>query len=376
MQKIICLLISTILFSLTASAGEEGNTSSSYEGIQRFFNFDSRATVKKETVKWKRTSLFGKENSLPTTSWFKRNHVADNLEVGLTIGTTGFGLEVATPVTRWVKVRTGVDWIPSFHVPMNFDINTFSDGLPSDNFQHVQEMVYELTGIEVDDRIKMIGKPTMLNFKFLVDVFPFEQNRHWHFTAGFYIGSSTIATAVNDRSEKQSLVGLNIYNRAYEYFNNLTDIFDVPIGGGNYMDPEQVLRIQRKFREYGRMGIKVGEFKDTGEPYIMEPAPDGSVSAKAYANMFKPYLGFGYGGFLDKEQKWTVGVEAGILIWGGVPDVINHDRILDSTGERYMRVNMTKDLKNVKGKVGDYLNVFKALPVYPAINFRISYTIF
>lgn len=301
----------------------------------------------------------------PTSvSWFKTHHVADNLEVGITLGTTGLGLEVATPVTKWTRVRAGVDWVPRFRVPLSFDINTFSDGLPSNNFSHVQQLVYDMTGLEMDNNVRMKGIPTMLDFKFLVDVFPFQNNRHWHFTAGFYVGGHSVAKAYNMIEEKPTLVALNIYNRAYRYFTNVTDIFDVPLGGGNYLDPSLVERLQEKFRQYGEMGIHIGDFKD-GTPYIMEPAPDGSVSAKAYVNRFKPYLGFGYSGSLDKTAKWTIGVEAGALFWGGSPDVI------DQNG-----VNMTKDLVNVRGKVGDYLRFIKGLPVYPVVNLKISYSFF
>lgn len=305
--------------------------------------------------------------SLEKVSWFKANHVADNLDVALTLGTGGLGIEVATTVTRWAKLRAGFEWMPSVHVPMNFDLTTFgNDGMPGDNFSHVQEVVYNMTGLEIDNTVKMISKPTLSNFKLLVDVFPFQNNKHWHFTTGFYLGGKVVAKSHNDRGEMPTLVGLNIYNRLYNFFNNLTneDIFDVYIGSGAYMAPEEVLRVQERLRHYGRIGIHIGDYKN-GEPYYMEPASDGSVSAKAYANIFKPYLGFGYSGALDADKRWNVGVEAGAIFWGGVPDIIIHDG-----------VNMTKDLVNIRGRVGDYIRIVKALPVYPSINFKISYTIF
>lgn len=297
-------------------------------------------------------------------TWLHDNNIFDNLELGATLGSTGLGLEAATPVTRWTRLRVGIDWVPSFKVPMEFDINTFSDGMPSNNFYHVQELLYNMTGLEIDSEVNMIGQPTMFNFKLLVDVFPFQNNRKWHFTAGFFIGGRSVAKAYNAIEEKPTLVGLNIYNRAYTYFTNVTDIFDVPLGGGNYLDPDLVEELQEKFKKYGRMGVHVGDFKD-GSPYIMEPATDGTVSARAYVNRFRPYLGFGYSGNLDSTGKWQIGFEAGAMFWGGVPDVINQEGI-----------NMTKDLKNVKGKVGDYLDVFRALPVFPVIELKISYTFF
>ena len=55
------------------------------------------------------------------------------------------------------------------------------------------------------EEVRMIGKPKMLNFKFLVDVFPFQENRHWHFTAGFYLGSSKIGTALTTSTRHHRL---------------------------------------------------------------------------------------------------------------------------------------------------------------------------
>lgn len=303
------------------------------------------------------------------STWCQDNNVADRLDVGLSLGTMGIGVEAITPVTRWTNVRIGVDWLPSISMPMYFSLSTYSDGLPTGNFNRVQEILYNMTGIEIDDRVRMNGKGSMVNFKLLIDVFPFQHNRHWHFTAGFFAGTSQIAKALNDFVEKPTLVGLNVYNRAYDYFTNLKSIFTVPLGGGGYMDPDLVEELQDKFKRYGRIGIRIGDFKD-GSPYIMEPAPDGTVSAKAYVNHFKPYLGAGYSTGLDRNHKWHLGVDLGVLFWGGDPRVINHDYVSDKD------INFTKDLVNIRGKVGEYMKIVHALPVYPVLSLKISYSIF
>lgn len=300
--------------------------------------------------------------------WCSQNGIATRLDAGVTFGSTGLGLEVATPVTKWVDLRVGIEWFPRFKVPMNFNLNTFSDGMPTGNFNHVAQLVYENTGIEMDENVRMYGIGSMVNFKLLADIFPVPTNRHWHITAGFLAGTSQIGKAYNSIEEKPTLVGLNIYNRAYEYFTNLKDIFNVPLGGNTYMDPDLVERLQNKFRHYGRMGIHIGDFKD-GTPYIMEPAPDGTVSAKAFVNHFKPYLGGGYSTDLDASGRWHFGVDVGVLFWGGVPDVINHDYV---TGKD---INFTKELINIRGKVGNYVRAIKSFPVFPVLEVRFSYTI-
>lgn len=296
------------------------------------------------------------------------NGIADHLDVGLSLGTMGFGIEVKTPITKWVDLRVGIDWMPRFKFPMNFSLSTFEEGLPTGNFSQVAEMVYNNTGIEMDETVKMHGVGSMVNFKLIADIFPVPSNRHWHISAGFYAGTSQIGKAYNYYEEKPTLVALNLYNRGYEYFTTLEDIFNVPTGGNTYLDPDVVEKIQAKFRAYGRLGMNIGDFKD-GTPYIMEPSPEGTITAKAFVNHFKPYLGAGYNTDLDESGRWHLGVDLGVLFWGGAPDIINHDYVNDRD------INFTKDLINVRGKVGDYVKVIKSFPVYPVVSVRFSYSI-
>lgn len=297
--------------------------------------------------------------------WCKEKGVADNLSFSFTLGTGGLGLELSTPLTSRARLRTGVEWIPSFTVPLNFELTSFSENGASNDISHIQEMVKDLMGLDIDDKVTMDAKPNMLNYKLLVDVFPFRNNRHWYVSAGFYVGSPIVGRAKNNRSEMQTLVGVNIYNRAYRYFTSPDfDPYMVAIGNGTYLDPEVAMDYREKFERYGSVGIHIGNFKD-GTPYIMEPTKDGRVSAKAKTNNFRPYLGIGYNGTVDKGGRLDLGFDAGVLFWGGAPNVITHDG-----------VNMTKDLVDIRGKVGDYMSLMKALPVYPILNFKITYTIF
>lgn len=300
----------------------------------------------------------------------RSHHIADGLDIGISLGSTGLGLNLQTSVTKWANIRAGVVWMPKIKTPLNFNISTYSDGLPTGNFSQVADLLYEHTGLTIDDNVKMQGEGSWVNFKFLVDIFPFQNNRHWHFTAGFFAGTSRIGKAYNDYSEKPTLVALNIYNRAYEYFIGLgDDVFDVPFGPGHpSLDPDVVENLQGEFRHYGRLGIRVGDFED-GSPYIMEPAPDGTISAKAFVNHFKPYLGAGYSTDLDKAGRWHFGIDAGCMFWGGAPDIIHYDY---TTGRS---VNFTKELKNFRGKVDTYMKAVKAFPVYPVVEISFSYTI-
>lgn len=312
------------------------------------------------------------EIEVPKSSFFKKMKsvgVFNRLDLALNVVTTGIGVEFASPVTEWTQVRVGFDWIPRISVPMSFDIQNYTDdGKFSDaNFSSAQNLIKDLTGYDIDETIIMDGIPTISTFKFLVDVYPFKNNRHWHFTAGFYVGNRQVAKARNTMGEMPTLISIGMYNRLYEYVMK-TDFMDTPLpipGFDNiYLDPDVADKLKEKMEKFGRLGVHLGDYKD-GRPYIMEPSKDGLLTARAFVNAFRPYVGFGYGGTVSKDKRWNVSFDCGAMMWGGSPDVITHDG-----------VNMMDELVDVPGKVGRYLDLMRIMKVYPVLNFRIAYKLF
>ncbi len=302
-----------------------------------------------------------------------KHGVFNSIELAANIGTTGLGLEVASPMTEWTKLRVGFDWMPRFMMPMYFDMNSYVDGKVSDKFDRIQDMMYRMSGLTIDQEVKMESKFTMATFKLLVDVYPFKNNKHWHFTAGFFVGGNSMGKTLNAITEMPSLLALNMYDRLYngvtsdDFYdkaindeNFLADLTGLTALQGTYLDPRVVDQLQEKMESFGRLGVHVGDYKD-GTPYLMMPDKDGTVSAKAKVNKFRPYLGFGYGGALSNDGKWQASFDAGVQFWGGAPKVTTHDG------------TVLNDLVNLGGKVGTYMGLMKALPVYPTIDFRISY---
>lgn len=312
----------------------------------------------------------------------KKLKAFNHLDVSFTAGTTGLGFDVAAPIGDYVQLRTGFDWMPRWEKEMSFDIQSFSnDGKISsltEKFDRISKLMYEVTGYRVDSNIDMIGKPTYWNFKFLVDVFPF-RNKHWHFTAGFYWGPSKIAEAVNATHDSPSLFALGMYNHIYEgvdqtYNHGNPTPFITYDGREIYLDP----MIEQKVLQLGRLGIHVGDYVNdmydadgnlihkAGDPYRMEPDENSMVWANAYVNSFKPYLGFGYGGRLIKgNDNYHISFDCGLLLWGGTPDCITHDG-----------TNLTKDVNNISGKVGDYVDLMSNFKVFPVLNLRLTRRIF
>lgn len=294
----------------------------------------------------------------------------NHLDLGVTLGTTGIGLDAAMPVGNYVKLRTGLEVMPRFNYDMHFGVESYGEGgVPSSaSLDRMSEVLYELTGFKVDQDITMKGKPTMWNFKFLVDVYPFKNNKHWHVTAGFHWGPSKIAEAVNAIEDSPSLFAVGMYNHLYDVayqdwvLDIPTPIIATETTGEVYMAP----KIEKALLNMGRMGVPLGKYKDGGGTYYMEPNENSMVYANAYANSFKPYLGFGYEGRLIKgNDNYKIGFDVGLMFWGGTPDVITHDG-----------TNLTKDIEDIKGKVGDYVKFIKGVKVFPVLNLRITRRIF
>lgn len=294
----------------------------------------------------------------------KTRNFFNHLEGGINLGSTGLGLSVATNIGKYVRIRAGVDFTPHFSVPMSFSLQSYTEsgGVNSQNFDRLQKYMEKLTGFEVDDRVEMEGKPTMCNFKLLCDVYPWP-DKGWRVTVGFYAGSRRVAKARNTIEEMPSLLAVNIYNHFYNFIMS-DDAIDKPIFGNNSLDPFMVDELREKLSEDGQMGIHVGDFLD-GQPYMMQPDKDGLVKVNAFVNRFKPYAGLGYTGDLDKNKKWKIDVDAGVMMWGGTPSLITHDG-----------TNLSTQVKDIKGKPGDYVDALKTFKVYPVVSVGIAYRFF
>ena len=352
-------------------------------------------------------------NVIPVFQYWKEHDIFQHLDVSLTVGTPGIGLEVASPVTEWAQLRLGYEFMPRFTKVMGFDMTI--NGQPARSydedgnrqetrFDKLKNFMYSFTGYDIADHVEMIGKPTLNNFKLLVDVFPFKDNKKWknlHFTAGFYWGSSQFAEAVNSTEAMVSLVSAGIYNKMYESAKT----------GGPLIsfDPEEFPTLQgvaiempepvrNKFKEYGDMGFVVGYYSHditdadgnvliektmvdskgntVPRPYLVAPDEDGMVRVTAKSNPFKPYLGFGYGGnMLKKRDDWKISFDCGMMIWGGTPELTVYHGLKLPNG-KYRDVSLTEDVENIRGQVGTYVDLFKAFKVFPVLSLRITKRIF
>ena len=288
----------------------------------------------------------------------------DNLSVSASAGTMGLSIEAQTQVNDWMNVRAGLSWMPKLSTSMGFGVQVGEEeeqkydengNRVETTFDKMAAYMKDITGYEIDDRVDMDCKVTFVNAKVFVDFLPFT-NKDWHLTAGFFWGSKSVGRACNSIEDMTTTLGVGIYNTMYDKIENYEPIF-----GGISLPPET----QDKIYEAGRMNMHVGDFKSDGKPYMMVPGEDGTVRAKAKVNSFKPYLGFGWNHTMKAAPEWKYGFDAGLVFWGGVPNVTTHDG-----------TSLTHDVRNLEGRVADVISFAKGLPVYPLLEFKISRKIF
>lgn len=297
------------------------------------------------------------------------------LDVDVTGGTTGLGVELSTPLNRSISVRAGYSFMPHFTYDMDFYVSVGESTDPAvsnSRFQKMATALKNITGYEVDNKVTMVGEPKMWNASLLVDFKPLH-NKSWHITTGFYWGSSRIGYAENSKGDMSSLFAIGMYNHLYEYAKA-----DEPLYTIDGTDVYLPTSVEDKMVEYGRMGVHVGTYKHDivdadgnvvhakGTAYNMEPDNNCMVSAKMLVNAFKPYVGVGYDGRLGKAYgNWKIGFDAGVAFWGGTPQIITHDG-----------TDLVNDVTDLRQHVDHYVKLIKKVKALPVINLKITKTLF
>ena len=253
----------------------------------------------------------------------------------------------------WSSIKKGDDGDPGY------------DEQGRSRFDRMAGYLEEMTGFRIDQQVDMIGEPHFHNFKFLVDVYPF-RNKHWSFTTGFYAVPSVIGRAYNRTEDMTTLISVamynNIYYKVYEIeYNDETEL------NGVFMGLELPPAVNEKILASGRMGMRVGDYPD-GTPYMMEPDKDNMVKAEMKVNAFKPYLGAGFNGLIDRRNdRLKFAADCGIMFWGGAPKVYKSDP------EDHTEIT---SLINLNGQVGKYINISNKFKVFPLLNLSVSYRLY
>ena len=262
---------------------------------------------------------------LASTASAQKQDMFNHLSAGVTVGTPGWGIDLATPVCNYVTFRTGFTMLPKFK---------YSTDLSIDNISSKERQDIQLSNdVQYPTNVDVEGKINFFNWKFLFDIYPF-QTSSFHVTVGAYLGSKNVVDVYN--TQDGVLSGINDANDAIDRYNSGQTTGAVP--------DKQIKNI----------GLELGD-------YLLTPDENGNAQAEIRVSSFKPYVGLGFGRAVPKKHKFNVQGELGVMFWG-TPKLYSQNR------------EITKD--NIGGDGGDFLETMSKITVYPVLNIRFTYRLF
>lgn len=240
--------------------------------------------------------------------------VFKHMGAGVSVGTEGIGINVATPVTNYLELGLGVNFMPGVKIKGDVDVNdikyTYTDAG---------------TGLSVPVTIPMSevnvqAKLARTVFDFKANVYPFGTKNDLFVAAGFSFGGKKIAK-ISGHSE-------DVKN-----FMARTDV------------PEAA-----KDQVYAEI-----------DKYQVDFDHNGDVKGYIRVNAFRPYLGLGYGRLVPKHRL-GFRVELGCQFMGKM-------KIYQNGKE----VNINELDKNKDDDVSKFVDKFK---VYPVLKFTLAGRLF
>lgn len=249
--------------------------------------------------------------------------IFNHLSAGVNLGTDGWGLEVAAPITPYVAVRTGFSSIPKIGFTVkNIDVHKNSSAKAGESGSSTEN-------ISLDFKLKMT------NWKLLFDIYP-SKNSSFHFTLGAFVGGDEFVTAEYDGGR--------------------------PADGNWATYPT----------DHRNQGIKVGEdwFGITGENW---------TKAAIKVNNFKPYVGIGFGRAVKQAPGLAFNFDMGVQFWGK-PKVYGMVQHLDNLGfvdgYEFREADINGYQGDGKDATEEAAKWLSKLTVWPTLSFRLTYTIF
>lgn len=343
-----------------------------------------------------------------------RNGIFNHVDAAFTVGTTGFGFDIATPVTNWLRLRAGGTFRLSkkYTATLSTEI---AENIPEEEqtrrFEKLSGLMTSFMGTAPTRTVELEGSEKMNQFKFLVDVYPFKNNRHWRVTAGFYYGTGTIISGHNTPLSVNTLAAVSSYNMMYDLarqgeFMDMTELgiridddmerliadkicswgattdangnstyaeYGISMPIGTYA--HDIIAQQDIYDSKGNVIYRKGEvIRKADETVRLTPDKDDMIRTEVKVNKFKPYLGLGYEFFASKDKRSSIGIDAGVLFWGGSPVVELQLPVgLDKNGDIMTQsIDLVRDVNNVPGDLGDHVKTAKNYTVYPEISIRFA----
>ena len=254
----------------------------------------------------------------------------EHLAVGVDLSIpTGFGLELATPLSSNFGLRGGISFLPAYSYNDPFkvnlsesfknDINNFIESYP-EVVPLLNERGLPTRAEDINTNVDATATLNFLNGKILLDYYP-SAKYAFHITGGVYIGRSDIVKVKGKMDQAVEI--LSVLKPYYDYFN------------------EPIIIDQ----DYRLTGNDLVDMK-------------GAISV----NSVKPYLGIGFGRTIPKSR---VGVNFEIgAFYQGTPKIVSDNN------------NVQKLIDTKLAEVSDVVDKVKQFPILPVISLKLNIRIF
>lgn len=175
-----------------------------------------------------------------TISLSAQLNVFNHIGADVSVGTTGIGIELSSPITDFVDVRAGVSFMPGIHFNANF--NATAEILSNSSLGSPQ-----VSADKFDMQLQ--GSLARTQGDIIFNVYPFGKVNNFYVAAGAYFGGKSIIK-LDGHSDK------------------IAQLQDEGVLQAGY--------------------VEVGDYKLNFEE-------NGHIRGGLCANTFRPYLGLGYG---------------------------------------------------------------------------------
>lgn len=259
-----------------------------------------------------------------------------NLSVGIEVGTTGIGFEVATKLHKNFQLRAGFTTLSFIKVNAEYDIDTKGvDNADLDVYvnrypglkNELEQKGLPTSASGLDTDVDLKAKTGLANGKILVDYYPWSHKSSFHLTAGAYFGSNKIVKVDGYLPQKT----IDVMNTVNDYLasQNVPDRFSTVV-------------------TIGDKDIDVNDL-------------NGHVDAFIKTNAFKPYIGFGFGRAVPRNR---VGVQFDMgVMFHGKPKISSSNSDISSA-------------LNDESDEEEFTKIMRKVIAYPVLSLKIVGRIF
>ena len=204
--------------------------------------------------------------------------ILNHLFANLSVGSEGLSIGLSTPITPYLELIAGVNFMPGFKIHDHVNISTETTEIMNEETQKPD--VYRF------DKMDIVGNLSRTTFDVKLCIYPGGERFPLYLCGGASFGGERIATTEG------------------------------------YSD--EVARLYREHPEY--TGIIDARFKETN----VEIGRDGYVIGEANVQKVRPYFGLGYGRLSTDKRRFDFRIEAGFQAMGKM-HIYQNNQIIDKS---------------------------------------------